>query len=72
MPKAHSTARAADRYTPGWAVRTTAVASATPTSVPPKRATERAYVCVKSGRITMTEAIGAQYPWPKGSAVPRR
>ncbi|CAM5328873.1 hypothetical protein SMICM304S_01481 [Streptomyces microflavus] len=38
-----------------------AVASPTPTRVPPKRATERPYVCENSGRITMTAAIrGAQ------------
>ena len=29
-------------------------------SVPPKRATAREYVCEKSGRMTMTAAIGAQ------------
>lgn len=37
-----------------------AVATDTPTRVPPNRATARDQVWVKSGRITMTEAIGAQ------------
>ncbi len=57
---AQSTASTAESPVPGSASWTRPVASATPTRVPPKRATAREYVWEKSGRITMTEAMGAQ------------
>lgn len=60
ISSAQNTESTAAVVTPGWVVRTIAVASETPTIVPPNRATDRSYVWENSGRITITAAIGAQ------------
>ncbi len=56
----HTTARPALTHSPGRASAITVPPSATATSAPANRATPRAYVCPKSGRITITDTMGAQ------------
>lgn len=60
ISRAQATASTADSPARGAATWTITLATKTPTTVPPKRATDRSYVRENSGRITMTAAIGTQ------------